>query len=43
MRAFGVVLTVVFFLAGPAQSQNHDDLPGIGTFQYSGSPIVAVK
>src|SRR5262249_17290450 len=43
MRVFGVVLTVVFFLAGPLQSHHHSDLPGIGTFNYSGPPIVDVQ
>lgn len=43
MRVIGVVLTVAFFLAGPLQSHRHSDLPGIGTFDYSGPPIVVVQ
>jgi hypothetical protein len=43
MRVFGVVLTVVFFLAGPLQAQHRSDLPGVGTFNYSGSPMADVK
>lgn len=43
MRVFGVVLTVVFCLAGPLHSRHHSDLPGIGTFDYSGPPIVDVQ
>lgn len=43
MRVFGIVLTVVLCLAGPLQSQHHSDLPGIGTFNYSGPPSVALQ
>lgn len=43
MRVFGIVLTVVFCLIGPLQSQHHSDLPGIGTFNYSGPPIVDMQ
>jgi hypothetical protein len=43
MRVIGVVLTVAFFLAGPLQSVRHSDLPGIGTFDYSGPPIVSAQ
>jgi hypothetical protein len=43
MRVVGVVLTIVFVLAGPLQLRHHSDLPGIGTFNYSGPPIVDVQ
>jgi hypothetical protein len=42
MRAFSYVIAVVLVLTGPslADPENHD-LPGIGTFAYCGTPIVA--
>jgi hypothetical protein len=43
MRVFGVVLTVAFFFVAPLQSQPRSDLPGIGTFDYSGPPIAGVQ
>ncbi|WP_424631864.1 hypothetical protein [Bradyrhizobium sp. SYSU BS000235] len=43
MRVFGVLLTVAFFFAGPLQPQHHSDLPGIGTFDYSGPPIIDIQ
>jgi hypothetical protein len=43
MRFIGVFLTFAFFLAGPLHAHRHSDLPGIGTFDYSGPPIVAAQ
>ncbi len=42
MRTFSFILTFVFILAGPTLAGSSDNgLPGIGTFAYNGSPIVA--
>lgn len=44
MRVLGAMLTFAFILAGPLQSSHQvSDLPGIGTFSYSGPPIVNVQ
>jgi hypothetical protein len=43
MRVLSVLLTFAFFFAGPLQSQRHSDLPGIGTFDYSGPSIVGMQ
>jgi hypothetical protein len=41
MRILSFVLTFAFVLAGPSMAGLSDDtLPGVGTFAYSGSPIV---
>jgi len=42
MRALSYVIAVVVILTGPSLAGSAaPDLPGIGTFSYSGSPIVA--
>ena len=42
MRALNCVIALVFVLCGPSQAGSADrDLPGVGTFAYSGSPIAA--
>jgi hypothetical protein len=41
MRALSFILAFAFVLAGPSMAGSSDSrLPGIGTFAYSGSPIV---
>jgi hypothetical protein len=40
MRTFSFVVGIVVVLSGPSSAGPADrDLPGIGTFAYSGSPI----
>jgi len=40
MRTFSFILAFAFVLAGPILAGSSDnDLPGIGTFAYNGSPI----
>jgi hypothetical protein len=40
MRTISVILAFAFVLAGPSLSGSTDNnLPGIGTFAYNGSPI----
>jgi hypothetical protein len=42
MRALSYVIAVVLVLTGPSLAgPAAPDLPGIGTFSYSGSPIPA--
>ena len=42
MRALSYVIALVFLLTGPSLAGSADgDLPGVGTFTYSGAPIVA--
>ena len=42
MRTLSFILAFAFVLAGPSMAGSRDsNLPGIGTFAYSGSPIVA--
>jgi hypothetical protein len=42
MRTFSFILAFAFILAGPTLAGSSDnDLPGIGTFAYNGSPIAA--
>jgi hypothetical protein len=42
MRPFSYVIALVLLLGGPSLAGSADrDLPGIGTFSYNGSPIVA--
>lgn len=42
MRALTCLLTFAFVLAGPSFAGTPEgSLPGIGTFQYSGSQIVS--
>ena len=41
MRTLSFILAFAFVLAGPSMAGSSDSgLPGIGTFAYSGSPIV---
>jgi hypothetical protein len=41
MRALSYVIAVVMVLSGPALADSAaPDLPGTGTFSYSGSPIL---
>ena len=42
MKTLSFVLAFAFLLVGPSMAGSSDTgLPGIGTFAYSGSPIVA--
>ena len=42
MRALSYIIAMVFVLTGPSMAGSADrDLPGIGTFTYCGSPVVA--
>jgi hypothetical protein len=42
MRALSYMIAVVLVLTGPSLAGPADhDLPGIGTFTYCGSPILA--
>jgi hypothetical protein len=41
MRSLSFILAFAFVLAGPSMAGSvENSLPGIGTFAYSGSPIV---
>jgi hypothetical protein len=41
MRTLSFILAFAFVLVGPSLAGSSDNsLPGIGTFAYSGSPIV---
>ena len=40
MRTLSFILAFAFILAGPSMAGSSDqDLPGVGTFAYSGSPL----
>ncbi|WP_454629010.1 hypothetical protein [Bradyrhizobium cenepequi] len=43
MRTISLILAFAFVLAGPSMAgmagSSDSDLPGIGTFSYTGSPI----
>jgi len=40
MRALSYVIALVFLLTGPSLAGSADgDMPGVGTFAYSGSPL----
>jgi len=42
MRTLSIILAFAFVLAGASMAGSADSgLPGVGTFAYSGSPIVA--
>jgi hypothetical protein len=42
MRTFCVILAFAFVLAGASMAGSTDNsLPGVGTFAYAGSPMVA--
>ena len=40
MQSLSFVLALAFILAGPTLAGSSDNLPGVGTFAYTGSPIV---
>jgi len=40
MRTLSFILAFAFVLAGPSLAGSSDNLPGVGTFAYTGSPIV---
>ena len=41
MRALSIILAFAFVLVGPSMAGSVDSgLPGVGTFAYTGSPIV---
>jgi hypothetical protein len=43
MRTISFILAFAFILAGPSIAGSSDgNLPGIGTFSYSGSPAIAL-
>ncbi|MGY3614892.1 hypothetical protein [Bradyrhizobium sp. USDA 10063] len=40
MRTISFILAFAFVLAGPSMAgSSNSDLPGIGTFSYTGSPV----
>ena len=42
MRAISYIIALVFVLTGPSLAGSADrDMPGVGTFTYCGSPILA--
>jgi hypothetical protein len=42
MRTMSFVLAFAFIMAGSSMAGSaENDLPGIGTFSYNGSPVVA--
>lgn len=42
MRTTSFILVFAFILAGPSMAGSSDqDLPGVGTFAYNGSPLVS--
>ena len=42
MRVLSYIIATVLLLTGPLMAGSADnDLPGIGTFSYNGSPITA--
>lgn len=43
MRTISFILAFAFILAGPSMAGSTDaNLPGIGTFAYTGSPMIGV-
>ena len=41
MRAISYMIALILVLTGPSLADTADgDLPGVGTFSYSGSPIL---
>jgi hypothetical protein len=40
MRTFSFILAFAFVIAGSSMAGSVDNLPGIGTFAYTGSPVV---
>ena len=41
MRTTSLILAFAFILAGPSMAGSSEDLPGVGTFAYNGSPVAA--
>ena len=42
MRTFSFILAFAFILAGPSMAGSSDqNLPGVGTFAYQGSPVAS--
>ena len=42
MRTTSFILAFAFMLAGPSMAGSSDqNLPGVGTFAYNGSPVAA--
>jgi hypothetical protein len=42
MRTISFILAFAFILAGPSMAGSSDqNLPGVGTFVYNGSPVVS--
>jgi hypothetical protein len=40
MRTISFILAFAFVMAGPSLAESSEgDLPGVGTFSYTGSPI----
>src|SRR6266568_879136 len=43
MRVLSYIIALVFVLTGPSLAGSADrDMPGVGTFTYCGSPVVAI-
>jgi hypothetical protein len=40
MRTISFILAFAFILAGPSIAGSTDNVPGVGTFAYNGSPIL---
>ena len=40
MRTFSFILAFALVLVGPSLVGSSDSLPGVGTFAYTGSPVV---
>ena len=44
MRTFSFILAFAFILAGPSMAGSSDqNLPGVGTFAYHGSPVATAS
>ena len=41
MRTTSLILAFAFILAGPSMAGSSEDLPGVGTFAYNGSPLAS--
>jgi hypothetical protein len=42
MKTLSFLLAFAFVLAGPSLAGSTDNLPGIGTFAYNGTPIATL-
>jgi len=40
MRTLSFIIAFAFVIAGSSMAGSVDNLPGIGTFAYTGSPVV---